>query len=154
MTRWCIYASLKLVFISSTNDWTSHDLLLMWIIGNKIKWNINQNSDIFMGENAFENVVCMISDMLLRSQCVNETECLWYKWHRQVEGLSLVLSLLLYWLHWSNYSKLWSLLCTLHKSLHDLLISMSLLVLTKSISSPVLVWFTKTNIIRIQTFLL
>ena len=38
---------------------------------NKLQWNLKQNSYIFTQENAFENVVCEMSDILSQPQCVN-----------------------------------------------------------------------------------
>ena len=38
---------------------------------NKLQWNINRNSFIFIHENAFENVVCEMVVILSRSQYVN-----------------------------------------------------------------------------------
>ena len=39
---------------------------------NKLQWNINRNSYIFIHENALENVVCEMASILSRPQCVNE----------------------------------------------------------------------------------
>ena len=36
-----------------------------------IKWSVDKNALIISQENAFENVVCTMSDILLRPQCVN-----------------------------------------------------------------------------------
>ena len=38
---------------------------------NKIHWNINRTSYIFIQENLFEYIVCEMSDILSRPQCVN-----------------------------------------------------------------------------------
>ena len=35
----------------------------------KLQWNLNQNSYIFIHENAFENVVCEMVAVLFRPQC-------------------------------------------------------------------------------------
>ena len=32
--------------------------IVNWTIGNKFQWNFNRNSNIFIQENAFENVLC------------------------------------------------------------------------------------------------
>ena len=37
---------------------------------NKLQWNFNRNSNIFIQENAFESVVCEMAAMLSRPQCV------------------------------------------------------------------------------------
>ena len=41
-----------------------------WTLGNKLPWNLNENSNIFIQENAFENVVWKMSAILSRAQCV------------------------------------------------------------------------------------
>ena len=38
---------------------------------NKFQWNFYRNSNIFIEENTFENVVCEMSAILSRSHCVN-----------------------------------------------------------------------------------
>ena len=38
---------------------------------NKLQWNFNQNSNIFIKENALEHVVCDMASILSRPQCVN-----------------------------------------------------------------------------------
>ena len=49
------------------------------IHGNKLQWNFNWNSYIFIQENAFENVVCEMAPNLSRPQCDNSL--LWIsKW--------------------------------------------------------------------------
>ena len=42
---------------------------------NKLQWNCDRNSYIFIQENVFENVVCEMADILSRHQCVN-----WFAW--------------------------------------------------------------------------
>ena len=65
-------------FISWLVAWTaaSHYLnqcwnIVNWILRNKLQWNFNRNSNIFIGENTFENVVCEMTVILSRPQCVN-----------------------------------------------------------------------------------
>ena len=41
---------------------------------NKFQWNCNRNSNIFSQENAFEHVVCEMSAILSRPQCVKITQ--------------------------------------------------------------------------------
>ena len=50
--------------------WTNAAILLIWTLGNKLQWNFNQNSNIFIEENAFENVVCEMLFISSRPQCV------------------------------------------------------------------------------------
>ena len=38
---------------------------------NKLQWNFNRNSNIFIRENTFESVVCEMAAMLSWPQCVN-----------------------------------------------------------------------------------
>ena len=38
---------------------------------NKLQWNLNRNSNIFIQENAFESVVCETAAILSRPQYVN-----------------------------------------------------------------------------------
>ena len=54
----------------------SHYLNQCWNIANctrsnKLHWNLNQNSYIFIQENAFENVICKMAAILSRPYCVN-----------------------------------------------------------------------------------
>ena len=45
--------------------------IVNWTLGNKSKWNFNQNLYIFIDENAFENVACEMMAILSGPQCVN-----------------------------------------------------------------------------------
>ena len=58
-----------------SNTAPSHYLNQCWNIadlttGNKLQWNFNQNPNIFIQENAFENVVCEMASNLSRPRCV------------------------------------------------------------------------------------
>ena len=44
--------------------------IVNWTLGNKLQWNYNRNSNIFIEENAFENVVCEMMFISSRPQCV------------------------------------------------------------------------------------
>ena len=44
--------------------------IVNWTLWNKFQWNFNRNSNIFIQENAFENIVCEMSAILSRPQCV------------------------------------------------------------------------------------
>ena len=69
----------KLNIIGSDNGLSplySHYLNQCWNIvnwdpGNKLQWNINQNSWIFIKENPSQNVVWKMAAILSRPQCVN-----------------------------------------------------------------------------------
>ena len=45
--------------------------IINWALSNKLQWNFNRNSCIFIPENAFENVVWKMAAILSRSQCVS-----------------------------------------------------------------------------------
>ena len=45
--------------------------IIYWTFRNKHQWIFDQNSNIFIQENAFENVVCEMAVILPRPQCVN-----------------------------------------------------------------------------------
>ena len=46
--------------------WTSADLLSIGpTLGNKFKWNSNENRKLFIHENTFENVICKIAAILI-----------------------------------------------------------------------------------------
>ena len=47
--------------------------IVNWTCRNKLQWNFYQNSNIFIQEIAFENVVCKIASILSRPQWVNMT---------------------------------------------------------------------------------
>ena len=54
-----------------------HYLKQCWLIvnctlRNKLWWNFNQNSNIFVDENAIENVICDFPNKLSRRQCFND----------------------------------------------------------------------------------
>ena len=56
--------------------------IVNWTLRNKIQWNLTQNSYIFIQENAFENVVWKMADILSRLQYIRpfrtsfgETQC-------------------------------------------------------------------------------
>ena len=45
--------------------------IVNWTLGNKFQWNFSRNSNIFIEENTFENVVCKMLFISSRPQCVN-----------------------------------------------------------------------------------
>ena len=45
--------------------------IVKWTLRNKFQWNFNQNSNISIQENAFENVVCKMASILSQPQCVS-----------------------------------------------------------------------------------
>ena len=50
------------------NQWWN---IVDWNLRNRPQWNFNQNSNNFIQENAFENVVCEVASILSQPQCVN-----------------------------------------------------------------------------------
>ena len=48
--------------------------IVNWALGNKLQWNFNRNSNIFIEENTFENVVCKMLLISSRPQCVNNMD--------------------------------------------------------------------------------
>ena len=69
--------------------------IVNWTLRNELQWNFNQNSYIFIQENAFENVVWKTVAILSRPQCV-----IWPN-----DGLSYGVSFVsskfhLFWLFW------------------------------------------------------
>ena len=69
--------------------WTapSHSIV-NWTVRNNPPQNINHNSNIFIHENALENVVCEMASILSRPQCVN---CQWNitglnKWYESTKS--------------------------------------------------------------------
>ena len=41
-------------------------------MGNKLQWNFNRNSNIFIQENTFENVICEMASICLGLNVLNE----------------------------------------------------------------------------------
>ena len=48
--------------------------IVNWTLGNKLQWNLNRNSNIFIHDNALEHVVCEMAAILSRRQCVNSVD--------------------------------------------------------------------------------
>ena len=62
--------------------------IVKWTLRNKFQWKFNQNLNIFIQENALGNVVCEMTSILSRPQCVNrqhtitwasDDQDLWYQ---------------------------------------------------------------------------
>ena len=49
-------------------------IIVNWTFRNKLQWNLNRNSNIFIQENAFKSVVCETAAILSRPQCVNRNK--------------------------------------------------------------------------------
>ena len=52
--------------------WRRPGFIVNWTLRNKLLWNLNRYSNIFIQENAFESVVCETAAILSRPQCVNK----------------------------------------------------------------------------------
>ena len=55
-----------------TITWTNADFFVNWTYRNKLQWNSNQNTTLFINENAFENVVCEMAAILYKGRWVKE----------------------------------------------------------------------------------
>ena len=53
------------------NQWWN---IVNWTLRNKLQWNLNRNSNIFIQENASENVIWKMAAMLSRPQCVKSLD--------------------------------------------------------------------------------
>ena len=49
-------------------------VIINWILGNKLQWNFNQNTKLFIDKSASENIVCKMASTLSRPQCVNSLQ--------------------------------------------------------------------------------
>ena len=66
--QWC---RKWLVTWSAPSHYLNHCWIIVdWALKNKIQWNSNQNTKLFIHENAFENVVCEMTAILSRAQCI------------------------------------------------------------------------------------
>ena len=73
--------------------WTNAGILLIGTPRNKLQWNFNRYSNIFIQENAFENIVCEMVSILSRPQCDN-TKQLWNQLWAGSEVVNLLVPLL------------------------------------------------------------
>ena len=61
--------------------------IINWTLGNKLQWNFNRNSNIFIQEIAFESVVCEKAAILSRPQWVKtEKLCWWCSGYARCQG--------------------------------------------------------------------
>ena len=47
---------------------------------NKLQWNFNQNSNVFIHENALQNLICEMASTLPQPQCVNQWSSVAFTW--------------------------------------------------------------------------
>ena len=69
-------------------------IIVNWTLRNKLQWNFNRNSNIFIHENALQNVVCEMASNLSRPQCDN--------WHGSRLLWSLLSVMVTYMYVWSG----------------------------------------------------
>ena len=60
---------------------------------NKLQWTFNRNSNIFIQENALENVVCEMASILSRPQCVKDN--VYVTWYLRCEVAVITI-----WYYW------------------------------------------------------
>ena len=48
-------------------------VIVNWTLRNRLQWNFNQNTKLFIHENASENIVCEMATILCRGRWVNST---------------------------------------------------------------------------------
>ena len=57
--------------------------IVNWTLGNKLQWNQNQNTKVFIHENAFDCVVCEMAAILSRGNWVNgylvSDQMIWFR---------------------------------------------------------------------------
>ena len=83
------WTSLSLVEVMAwylTGKPLAESMIVNSILGNKLKWNLNQNSNIPCKENALQNIACKMSAILFWSQCENRQiwETRWFttRWRK------------------------------------------------------------------------
>ena len=61
-----------LVAFSAPSHYLNQCLVIVhWNLRNKLQWNFNQNTKLFIRENAFENIICEKAAILSRGRWVN-----------------------------------------------------------------------------------
>ena len=72
--------------------------IVNWTLRKKLQWNINRNSNSFIQENAFENVVCEMAAILPRPQWVKSNDTM-----ETINPTSMIIcwEKTWHWLHWS-----------------------------------------------------
>ena len=68
--EWRIYASVNKPSFDSDNYFHQCWNVMNWTLGDKLKWNLNQNVYIFIQDNAIQNVVWKMAAILARPQRV------------------------------------------------------------------------------------
>ena len=70
--------------------WTNAGIV-NWTPRNKFQWKVNRNSNIFIEENTFENVVCEMLSILSRPQCDKQGTRNFHRWLRNVSFQRLLI---------------------------------------------------------------
>ena len=76
LTHWgrVMHICIGKITITGSDNYLNQCLSIVnWTLGNKLQWNVNRNSNIFVQENAFENVVCEMTSILSWPECVNDS---------------------------------------------------------------------------------
>ena len=82
-----------------------------WTFGSKFQWNFYQHLNIFIQENAFEDVVCEITDIFSWPRCVKSLELCGVMMQHCLEGLiqhwlgnGLMLDSTKLFISWNNFN--------------------------------------------------
>ena len=93
LVTWSCYNESRLYYINSSppsatymRQWTGSQLLQIMAC-HKLQWNLNQNTKLFIQDNAFENIVCEMMAILSRGSWVNAPQ----RPLAKIRGLFLVL---------------------------------------------------------------
>ena len=96
--------------------WTNAGLLSIWTIKNKLQWNFDQNTKLFIHENASENIVCEKGAILSRGRWVNN-------WPSALWGLNkmAVMLQMTFCTHddvikWKHFPRYWPFVRGIHRS--------------------------------------
>ena len=96
-------------------------IIVNWTLRNKLQWNFNRNSNIFIQENAFEHVVCQMASIFSRPQWVKTSPV------QKVSGPSSSFGKHSAWVQRCSSSPTWSetffglkKLWLIHKTIHSL----------------------------------
>ena len=104
-----------LTIIGSDNEWlvpwsTPNNYLNQcwnitnWKLRNKLQWNLNRNSNIFIQEYAFGSVVWEMAAMLSWPKCVNKTHFIPNLLHRVH---MILMEIMVHWFHIYSLTALW-----------------------------------------------
>ena len=82
---WYIYLLLFNVFHWCWGNLNQHLVIVNWTLSNKLPWNLNQNTKLFiLNENTFENVICEKANILFRGIWI---KLAYFAWKLHIDGL-------------------------------------------------------------------